>query len=103
MTYDCPDERLATGVWSSGGWRGASLVGRATGSAVVAALLSGLAGASEATQKEEAAQVSVVRGIVTDPDGRPLAGVQVYVQGGQTLEVTDSQGRFVLRTDATGG
>ena len=78
------------------------MIGRATGWAVVASLLSGLAGASEATQQEEAAQVSVVRGVVTDPDGRPLAGVQVYVQGGQTLEVTDSQGRFVLRTDATG-
>lgn len=34
--------------------------------------------------------------------GKRFGGVQVGVQGSQALEETDSQGRFVLRTDGKG-
>ena len=66
---------------------------------VVALLLAALAGLPSVSM---AAQETVIRGVVKDPDGQPLAGVQVYVQGSQTLEATDSQGRFALRTGETG-
>ena len=66
----------------------------------LAALL--LAGVLAAAACGEASQETEIRGLVTDPDGRPLAGVQVYVQGSPTLEATDSQGRFVLRSTETG-
>lgn len=65
---------------------------------VAALLLAGLLAASPG----EASQETVIQGLVTDPDGRPLADVQVYVQGSSTLEATDAQGRFVLRTGETG-
>ena len=81
--------------------RGARL-GRILCWTIVALLPAGQAAASEAAQQQEAAQETVIRGVVTDRDGRPLAGVQVYMQGSQTLETTDSQGRFVLRTGETG-
>ena len=65
---------------------------------IVALLPANRAAVSEAAHQQE----TVIRGVVTDRDGRPLAGVQVYMQGSQTLEATDSQGRFVLRTAETG-
>ena len=65
---------------------------------IVALLPAGEAAVGEAAHQQE----TVIRGVVTDRDGRPLAGVQVYMQGSQTLEATDSQGRFVLRTGETG-
>ena len=86
-------------VHGTGRWRAASRFGHVPGRALAAVLLaclSGLAGVSEAAQE------TVIRGVVTDLDGRPLADVQVYVQGSQTLEATDSRGRFVLRTGETG-
>ena len=45
---------------------------------------------------------TLVRGVVRDAAGQPLAGVQVFVQGSQTLEVTDAEGRFTLRAGGTG-
>ncbi len=56
----------------------------------------------EASHQQETAPETMIRGVVTDRDGRPLAGVQIYVQGSQTLEATDADGRFVLRTGQTG-
>ncbi len=77
--------------------RGARL-GRILCWMIVALPLTGQAAVSETTHQQE----TVIRGVVTDRDGRPLAGVQVYMQGSQTLEATDAQGRFVLRTGETG-
>ena len=62
---------------------------------VVALLAAGPAVVSLAGQETE------IRGVVRDTAGRPLAGVQVYMRGSQTLEATDADGRFALRTSAT--
>ena len=50
----------------------------------------------------DAGQETVVRGIVRGEAGKPLAGVQVYVRGGLALAATTPDGRFELRTAATG-
>ena len=63
---------------------------------VVALLLAGEVGVCRAAQE------TVIRGVVRDTDGRPLAGAQVYVRGSQTIEATGADGRFALRTSATG-
>ena len=67
--------------------------------AVTALLLAGLADATDAGQT---APETVIRGVVRGPDGRPLAGAQVYVRGSQTLETTGAEGRFELRTRGAG-
>ena len=91
--------RLAVRVPSSGAPAAGAASGRGSAWVVAALLLAGLAGLAGVS---EAAQETVIRGVVKDPAGQPLAGVQVYVQGSQTLEATDGQGRFVLRTGETG-
>ena len=63
---------------------------------VVGLLLAGLVEGSHAGQE------TVIQGIVRDPQGRPLAGVQLYVRGSRAIEATDDDGRFVLRTNETG-
>ncbi len=40
--------------------------------------------------------LGVVTGLVRDPDGRPLAGVRVGLDGTQSAAETDGSGRFVL-------
>ncbi len=40
---------------------------------------------------------NVVSGTVTDADGRPIAGVRVFVEGGAVLSATDPRGRYALR------
>ena len=74
---------------------------------VAAFLPAGLptAGAASQTAHEtvnQTAPETVIRGVVRDPDGRPLAGAQVYVRGSQTLEATGAGGRFELRSGGTG-
>jgi len=39
---------------------------------------------------------NVVSGVVTDGDGRPIAGVRVFVEGDGTPVVTDARGRYAL-------
>ncbi len=68
--------------------------------AVAASLLSGLPAAGGAGQN---APETVIRGVVLDPDGRSVAGAQVYVRGSQTLETTGPEGRFELRARGAGG
>ena len=65
----------------------------------VAASLSGLPAAADAGQN---ATETVIRGVVRDPDGRPIDEAQVYVRGSQTLEATGADGRFELRARGAG-
>ena len=67
--------------------------------ATAAALLLGFL--AEASQGGQDPRETVIRGVVRDSDGRPLAGAQVYVRGSQTLETTDAEGRFELRARGT--
>ena len=64
--------------------------------AVVGLLLNGWAHMSFAGEE------TMIRGIVRDAQGRPLPGVQLYMRGSQTIEATDDDGRFTLRTTETG-
>ncbi|HEX5041074.1 MAG TPA: putative glycoside hydrolase [Candidatus Limnocylindria bacterium] len=39
---------------------------------------------------------NVARGTVTDPDGAPIAGVRVFIDGGETMAETDENGAYEL-------
>jgi hypothetical protein len=39
---------------------------------------------------------NVARGTVSDPDGQPIAGVRVFVDGGDTMVETDEDGAYAL-------
>ena len=61
-----------------------------------------LAGLPQSGHAGQPTPETVIRGVVRDPEGRPIAGAQVYVRGSQTLETTGADGRFELRTRSTG-
>ena len=86
-----PGQGIATRVA-----RVAAASGQGLACGAVALLLAGPVSASLAEAE------TVVNGIVRDAAGQPLAGVQVYVQGSEALEVSDGQGRFTLRTSGAG-
>jgi len=44
----------------------------------------------------------IVSGQVTDQDGRPLAGAQVYLEGTRSGSLTDVEGRFQIKLGASG-
>lgn len=50
----------------------------------------------------EAAGAATVTGLVQDPDGAPLAGVEVLLRAAGTTAVTDEGGRFALTGVAPG-
>ena len=64
--------------------------------------VAGVASPAAVETVNQAVLETVIRGVVRDPEGRPLAGAQVYVRGSQTLETTGGGGRFELRSGGTG-
>lgn len=55
-------------------------------------------GAPALTGSAQAATKVTVSGTVTDPSGDPVAGVRVYQSSNRSAKVTDSRGRFTIRT-----
>ena len=46
------------------------------------------------------AQTHSVKGVVTGPDGNPLPGITVQVEGTNTATATDAQGQYELSVSA---
>lgn len=49
-----------------------------------------------------AADAATVTGLVRDPDGAPLAGVEIVLRAAATTAITDERGRFALTGDWLG-
>ncbi len=93
VTLATPDE---TAVTDAQGTATLSLMRGTT----VDASLAGHDPASAEVPDDGAVQIqlrnNVARGTVTDPEGAPVAGVRVFVEGGEAMAETDDRGRYEL-------